>query len=409
MSIRRVAMLTAGGYAPCLSSAVGGLIERYTELMPQVELVAYRHGYHGLLTGNKIVIDDDARRNAAVLHRFGGSPIGNSRVKLTNAADLVKRGLVKEGENPLHVAAERLKADGIDVLHTIGGDDTNTTAADLAAYLHEAGYELTVVGLPKTIDNDIVPIAQSLGAISAAEQASAFAQNIIAEHGSNPRMLIIHEVMGRGCGWLTAAAARDYIGWHSRQDWVPSVGLSPERWAIHAVYVPEIPIDIEAEADRLKAVMDEIGCVNIFLSEGAGIHDIVMTLEATGHEVPRDPFGHVKLDTINPGQYFAKQFADRIKAEKTMVQKSGYFSRSAPANPEDLSLIREMVDKAVAAAMDGTPGVIGHDEEREGELRAIEFPRIAGHKKFDTNVDWFQEVLRRTGQAWRVRRTPGAR
>jgi pyrophosphate--fructose-6-phosphate 1-phosphotransferase len=402
--IKRVALLTAGGYAPCLSAAVGELIQRYTEVMPEVEIVAYRHGYHGLLTGTKVVVDQAARDNAGVLLRFGGSPIGNSRVKLTNAADLVRRGLVKEGDNPLHVAAERLKADGIDVLHTIGGDDTNTTAADLAAYLHEAGYDLTVVGLPKTIDNDIVPIHQSLGAISAAEQASAFAQNIIAEHGSNPRMLIIHEVMGRGCGWLTAAAADDYMKWHARQEWVPSIGLSPERWAIHAVYVPEIPVDIEAEADRLEMIMDEIGCVNIFLSEGAGVHDIVQMLESTGHEVPRDPFGHVKLDTINPGQYFAKQFADRIHAEKTMVQKSGYFSRSAPASPEDLDLIHEMVLAAVDAAANGVPGVIGHDEERDGELRSIEFPRIAGHKKFDTNVEWFQEVLRRTGQTWRVRR-----
>ena len=62
-----------------------------------------------------------------------------------------------EGVNPLEFAAEQLRKDGVDVLHTIGGDDTNTTAADLAAYLHENDYELTVVGLPKTIDNDVVP------------------------------------------------------------------------------------------------------------------------------------------------------------------------------------------------------------------------------------------------------------
>ena len=71
--------------------------------------------------------------------------------------------------DPLEVAANRLAADGVDVLHTIGGDDTNTTAADLAAYLEEHDYHLTVVGLPKTIDNDVVPIRQSLGADTAAE------------------------------------------------------------------------------------------------------------------------------------------------------------------------------------------------------------------------------------------------
>ena len=397
--IRRVALLTAGGYAPCLSSAVGGLIERYTELMPDVEIIGYLHGYHGVLAGKYLVVDEAARANAHLLHKFGGSPIGNSRVKLTNAADLVKRGLVQEGEDPLHVAAEKLKADGIDVLHTIGGDDTNTTAADLAAYLHEEGYELTVVGLPKTIDNDIIPIRQSLGAITAAEQASRFAQNVLAEHGSNPRMLIVHEVMGRGCGWLTGAAARNYQAWHAAQEWVPSIGLSAPRWAIHGVYVPELAIDLDAEAVRLKAVMDEVGCVNLFISEGAGVADIVAELEASGQQVQRDPFGHVKLDTINPGNYFAQQFAAKLGAEKTMVQKSGYFSRSAAANAEDLALIKAMVDAAVDAAVEGTPGVIGHDEERGDELRAIEFPRIAGHKEFDTSVDWFQGVLRGTGQA----------
>jgi diphosphate-dependent phosphofructokinase len=158
MTVRKVALLTAGGLAPCLSSAVGGLIERYTEVAPDVELIAYRDGYHGLLSGTTMAVTPEVRAKAHLLHAFGGSPIGNSRVKLTNTKDLVGRGLIEEGQEGLKAAAERLEADGVDVLHTIGGDDTNTTAADLAAYLHENGYELTVVGLPKTIDNDVVPI-----------------------------------------------------------------------------------------------------------------------------------------------------------------------------------------------------------------------------------------------------------
>ncbi len=398
-TLRRVALLTAGGYAPCLSSAVGALIERYTELLPEVELIAYRHGYHGVLSGSTVVVDEEARAGAHLLHGFGGSPIGNSRVKLTNAEDLVSRGLIEEGQDPLEVAAERLRTDGVDVLHTIGGDDTNTTAADLAAFLQERDYDLTVVGLPKTIDNDIIPIRQSLGASTAAEQASRFAQNVLAEHGASPRMLIIHEVMGRGCGWLTGAAAREYQTWHAGRAWVPSIGLTPEGWEIHAVYVPEIDIDMAAEADRLRLVMQEVGCVNIFLSEGAGVSEIVAQLEASGEEVPRDPFGHVRLDAVKPGEWFAERFAGLVGAQKTMVQKSGYFSRSAPANETDLALTREMVSVAVDAAVSGTSGVVGHDEGRGGELRSIEFDRIAGGKAFDTDVEWFQDVLRRTGQA----------
>ena len=81
------------------------------------------------------------------------------------------------------------------------------------------------------------------------------------------------------------------------------------------------------------------------------------------------------------------------------MQKSGYFSRSAPANEADRTLIRAMVDVAVDAARSGVSGVVGQDEERGDELRTIEFDRIAGGKAFDTDVDWFQSVLRRTGQA----------
>ncbi len=399
MTVRKVALLTAGGFAPCLSSAVGGLIERYTELAPEVEIIAYKHGYQGLLAGDYLNVTPQVRENSGLLHRFGGSPIGNSRVKLTNVKDLVKRGLVAEGEDPLKVAADRLTADGIDVLHTIGGDDTNTTAADLAAYLAKHDYALTVVGLPKTIDNDVIPIKQSLGAWTAAEQGAVFARNVVGEHNSGSRMLIVHEVMGRHCGWLTAATAKAYRAWLDTQEWLPEFGVSREAWDVHAVYLPEAAFDMDAEAARLREVMDRVGNVTIFLSEGAGMDTIVSQLEASGEDVPRDPFGHVRLDDINPGAWFAKQFAEKLGAEKVMVQKSGYFSRSAAANNEDLRLIKSMTDYAVDCALRGEPGVIGHDEEAGDRLRAIEFSRIKGGKSFDIGTPWFGDLLAGIGQA----------
>jgi pyrophosphate--fructose-6-phosphate 1-phosphotransferase len=398
MTVRRVALLTAGGLAPCLSSAVGGLIERYTEIAPEIEIIGYLDGYAGLLSGRSIPVTDEVRARAHLLHRFGGSPIGNSRVKLTNVADCVRRGLVQEGQDPLHVAAEQLTRDGIDVLHPIGGDDTNTTAADLAAYLAGNDHPLTVVGLPKTVDNDIIPIRQSLGAWTAAEQGALFARNIVAEHSSNPRMLIVHEVMGRNCGWLTAATALKYREWWARQEFVPGFRNDPRRWDVHAVYVPELGLDVKAETERLRSLMDEIGCVNLFMSEGAGLDTIVEELTAAGEEPARDAFGHVKIDTINPGAWFAKQFAGKLDSEKAMTWKSGYFARSAAANADDLRLIKSCTDLAVECALRGEGGVIGHDEERDGRLRAIEFERIKGGKAFDTSAGWFTGLLGSLGQ-----------
>ena len=202
-TVKKVGILTAGGLAPCLSSAIGYLIERYTKVAPEIEIICYVNGYMGLLKGESLRVTPEVRTKARVLAQHGGSPIGNSRVKLTNVKDCVKRGLVKEGEDPQKVAADQLIKDGVDVLHTIGGDDTNTAAADLAAYLAKHNYGLTVVGLPKTIDNDVYPIRQSLGAWTAAEHGARNFSNVVAEHNANPRMLIVHEVMGRNCGWLT--------------------------------------------------------------------------------------------------------------------------------------------------------------------------------------------------------------
>jgi pyrophosphate--fructose-6-phosphate 1-phosphotransferase len=398
MPTPKVAMLTAGGLAPCLSSAVGGLIERYTDLAPEVEIIGYLDGYKGLLLGRSVAATPEVRARAGVLHRHGGSPLGNSRVKLTNVADCIKRGLVKEGQDPLKVAAEQLTRDGVTILHTIGGDDTNTMAAALAAYLAENGYQLTVVGLPKTVDNDVVPIRQSLGAWTAAEQGAVFFQNVVNEQSANPRMLLIHEVMGRNCGWLTAATAKAYRERLAGDEFLPGFNLDRGKLDIDAVFVPEMAIDIAAEAERLKRVMDRKDCVSIFVSEGAGVAQIVAEMQSRGQEVERDAFGHIKLDKVNVGDWFSKQFAKLVGAEKTLVQKSGYFARSAPANVDDLRLIKGMVDLAADCGLRGVSGVIGNDEECQGVLRAIEFPRIKGGKPFDIATPWFGELLRAIGQ-----------
>ena len=151
----KIAFLTAGGIAPCLSSSIGALIEQYAARKPEVEMIGYLNGYRGLLLGKSIVFPESVKNNFTVLYDFGGSPIGNSRVKLTNIQDCIDRGYVNDGEDPLRVAADQLKKDNVDILHTIGGDDTNTMAAKLSMYLKDNGYDLTVVGLPKTVDNDV--------------------------------------------------------------------------------------------------------------------------------------------------------------------------------------------------------------------------------------------------------------
>jgi len=397
-NLKKVGILTAGGLAPCLSAAIGYLIDTYTHKAPGVEIIGYVNGYMGLLQGKSLPVTPTVRQHWKALLEHGGSPIGNSRVKLTNVKDCVKRGLVKEGQDPQKVAADQLVKDGVQVLHTIGGDDTNTAAADLAKFLKANQYDLTVVGLPKTIDNDVVPIAQSLGAWTAADEGALFFANVVSEHSANPRMLIIHEVMGRNCGWLTAATAAEYRQLLGHKHFVPEFGLSRDRREVHGVFIPELALDIPAEAARLRRIMDQHDGVNLFISEGAGVAAIVKEIEARGENVPRDAFGHVRLDKVNVGAWFAKQFAEMIGAEKTLVQKSGYYSRAAAANAADRKLIQRCAVKAVACALAGQSGVVGEDEAHGNQLRAIEFERIKGGKPFNVQTDWFVQLLKDIGQ-----------
>ena len=80
--VKKVAFLTAGGLAPCLSSSIGFLIDEYNRVAPKVEMIGYVNGYMGLLKGDSIPVTEEVRKNALVLTKHGGSPIGNSRVKL---------------------------------------------------------------------------------------------------------------------------------------------------------------------------------------------------------------------------------------------------------------------------------------------------------------------------------------
>ena len=113
-----------------------------------------------------------------------------------------------------------------------------------------------------------------------------------------------------------------------------------------------------------------------------------------GEEILKDAFGHVRLDDLNPGKWFAKKFGDILAANKILIQKSGYFSRSSKANNKDLDLIFETCDYAMKYAVEKNNGVIGRDEDKKNKLSCIEFKRIKGGKPFDTNSEWYIKMMK---------------
>lgn len=382
--MKRVAILTSGGLAPCLSASVGCLISRYTELDKNIDIIGYVNGYIGLLTGEYIRVTDAVREDAEKFLYFGGSPLGNSRVKLSNASDCEKNGFIRSGENPFEVAANQLIADGVDVLHTIGGDDTSTTAAELAYFLKRKNYDICIVGLPKTIDNDIFPIQQSLGADTAAEQGAIFFENVVHEISASPGTIVVHEVMGRHCGWLTYATAKEYMERLNLRSF-STIGFSKEKLSVHGIYIPEAELNLDIEIERLSKIFNKTKNLNLFVSEGSCAEAIVAEMEAEGKVVHRDAFGHVKLDSVNAGKWIGAKIQAALGAKKLLVQKSGYFARSAIANIKDLRLIQSFVDFAVDSAFDSISGVVGHDTTDDNTLRCIDFSKIKGGRLLDLN------------------------
>jgi pyrophosphate--fructose-6-phosphate 1-phosphotransferase len=189
----------------------------------------------------------------------------------------------------------------------------------------------------------------------------------------------------------------------ARQDFTDGRVFSSTRQSrdVHAVWIPEMPLNIEAEGESLKKLMDIHGNVNVFMSEGTGVEEVVAGREASGQSIPQDAFNNVNLNSINPGQYFAERLKDLVKAEKTLVQKSGYFARSAASNAFDRELIRKCAEAGVESAIEGISECMGEDEGQEGcPVRACEFGRIAGGKPFDFNQEWFLGMRKDIGQPY---------
>jgi len=385
----RIAFLTAGGIAPCLTASIGSLIKEYTKVNNAFEFIGYLNGYKGLLKGYSVKLDDFS--NIDNLNDFGGSLLGNSRVKLTNIEDCINNKYIENNQIPIEVAANQLMKDKIDILHTIGGDDTNTTASDLVTYLNTKNYNITVVGLPKTIDNDVYPIKQTLGAYTAAEETAKFFTNIVNENTTSSRHLIIHEIMGRNCGWLTAYSAYLYKKIINEKKFASNFFLHKRKWDIHAIYIPELAFNLESESKRLNKIMDKFDCVNIFLSEGAGLDLIINEMKNNNEEIKYDAFGHVRLDEINPGQWFGNYFKNNLNADKILIQKSGYFARSSAPCYSDIQLIEKSAVFAVKMANIKKSGVVGL-RDSTNNIELIDFKEIKGNKPFDTNQEWFKKL-----------------
>jgi len=393
--LQKVAVLTCGEICPGISSVIGYLIQYYHDYDPSIEIILYKHGFKGLLLKDYVNVDDSIRSKAYTLEKLGGSPCGSSEVRLSEPEDCLKAGLISEGDRPIKLASENIKYNDVQVLHILGGGEGVTSAMAIQESLRREGYELQVIVFPMSVLNDVYSVSQSIGAWTAAVQGANYFRNIVYEHSSSPKMLIIHECKGWDSGWLTAATALKYQNYVDKQS---TCVMTKDQLSIHGLYIPEVPLNIEKEASRLKGILDEHNCCNIFLSEGAAVRDIIDYNEDNGIEVERDCFGLPRLEAISPSRWFGEVFAKMIGAHKVMIQNSTYYARASPANEDDNRLARTSAELALKFALEGGSGMIGRDESEFCELTLIELTRVGVGKSFDTDTLFYTATLEDIGQ-----------
>jgi 6-phosphofructokinase 1 len=353
----RAGIVTCGGLCPGLNDVIRSLFFELSYGYDIAEVVGFRGGYSGLdpspglepVTITSEFVDD--------IHQKGGTILGTSR------------GPVDIGR-----AVDHLISRGINILFTVGGDGTQRGANALYQEARRRGHALSVVGVPKTIDNDVGFVSRTFGFSTAVEESARVLDCAHTEARSVPGGIGLVKLMGRHAGFVTAGATI------ASQD-------------VNYAFIPEVSFSFEAFLAALKKRMLAKSHALIAVAEGAG-QNLLQTETAQ-----RDASGNVKLKDI--GLFFRERIEAYFKAEGFPIVlryfDPSYQVRSRPANCEDSVLCDLFARHAAHAAMAGKTGlVIGllHD-------RFIHVPieLLAGHtKRLDPASGWWRSVLATTGQ-----------
>jgi 6-phosphofructokinase 1 len=359
----RAGIVTCGGLCPGLNDVIRSLFFEMHHAYNVKEVLGFRWGYQGLDPehgAEPLVLTHEVVDR---IHLQAGTILGTSR-----------------GPVDKEHAVENLIRRRVNILFTIGGDGTQRGAREFFLEAQRRGHPLSVVGIPKTIDNDIPFVARSFGFLTAVEEATKVLQRAHIEARSVQNGIALVKLMGRHAGFLTAAA-------------------TVASQEVNFTLVPEVPFRLDGDGGFLAALeqrMMKRGHAVIAVAEGAG-QDL---LGNTGEE--RDASGNVRLSDI--GLFLRQKIEERFKARKIpFVMRyfdPSYIVRSSPDNAEDSVLCDAFARHAAHAAMAGKTGmVIGYLHDRfihvPIELLATQ------QKRLDPDGPAWTAVLSTTGQPHR--------
>jgi len=356
----RAGIVTCGGLCPGLNDVVRSLFLEMHHAYGVRDVFGFRWGYQGL----------DPEQGAEPLllthemvdriHLQAGTILGTSRGPVDKAR-----------------AVENLIRRRVNILFTIGGDGTQRGAREFFEEAKRQGHALSVVGIPKTIDNDIAFVARSFGFLTAVEEATKVLQRAHTEARSVQNGIALVKLMGRHAGFLTAEA-------------------TVASQEVNFTLIPEVPFRLEGFLKALEQRIVKTGHAVIAVAEGAGQE----LLGNTGKE--RDPSGNIRL--LDIGLFLREKIEKWFKARNIpFVMRyfdPSYIVRSSPDNAEDAVLCDAFARHAAHAAMAGKTGlVIGYLHNLfihvPIELLSTE------QKRLDPDGPVWSAVLSATGQAHR--------
>jgi 6-phosphofructokinase 1 len=356
----RAGMVTCGGLCPGLNNVIRALFFALHHTYGVAEVLGFRGGYQGL---------DPARGPQPVvltpefvdqIHHHGGTILGTSRGPVDMAA-----------------AVDNLIQRDVHILFTVGGDGTQRGGNELFQQAMRRGHALSVVGIPKTIDNDVAFVASTFGYLTAVEEAVKVLDCAHTEARSVHNGLALVKLMGRHAGFIAA-------------------GATVANHDVNFTLIPEVPFKLEGKNGFLSALKDRIQKRQ---------HAVVVVAEGAGQELfeespaDRDASGNIKLKDI--GLFLRERIESYFKEANIPIAMRyfdpSYSIRSSPANAADSILCDLYARNAVHAAMAGKTGlVIGylHDSFIHIPIEML----VREKKQIEPNSVWWTAVLAATGQ-----------
>jgi 6-phosphofructokinase 1 len=352
-------VVTCGGLCPGLNNVIRAIVRCLWYRYGVKRITGIQNGYRGLLPEydlapislNPAFVDD--------IHKRGGTVLGSSR-----------------GGADLSSLADSIQRMNINILFTIGGDGTQRGSLAIAKELESRGQNVVVIGIPKTIDNDLAFIQRSFGFETAVSKAIEAVSSAHVEAHDAINGIGLVKVMGRESGFIathTALASNE----------------------VNFVLIPEIPFELDGECglfSHLKQRLKSRGHAVILVAEGAGQN----LLEGTDQT---DASGNKMLPTI--GIFLRDMIADHFKRTGMEVNLKyidpSYMIRSMPANPNDSIYCARLGNHAVHAAMSGRTRMLislVHDT-------FVHIPTevaVSRRNVVDPESDLWRDVLETTGQ-----------